>query len=109
MYIVQATKLHFRVKPDQHTVAYAQECERLAEHFRPDGNIKLAMGDTFGDGMERIRKQFEELLVRRRLQPADFYFEVSHTELGEDQTFWSPSLSYCHKYGVADGAPSRFY
>lgn len=105
------------VEQDSHTVAYSRSA-RLASKagfsfFQ--GNFKAVICKDCDDAIQKLGKQAKEYILQLAgmplwadLDPKDFYFEFSFSEIDGNGEFWiMPHTSNCAIYNVATTEPMK--
>lgn len=85
--VARVSELLFHENETVHTVAYDRKARNVIKQFPIEGRqLRLAVGDR-EDVFTSLRRQLTSYLVKRELDPKDFGFRVSHSDMADDSTF----------------------
>lgn len=92
MIVAQVKTLEFHLKPEVHTVKYA-ETARKAEFSEPkDHQVPLILAASLEEAVELARAAVQDRLrqfVVAKLNPADFRFDLWYTGVADGGQFWN--------------------
>ncbi len=90
MFLGKINKLIYCPDKNKHTVAYFEKATRIdgAASKQLEGDLQAACAKTYEEVIDILKREAQEFLILRELDPKDFNFNGSWTKVDHFGRFW---------------------